>query len=143
MRFDPRKPGIPVSVVAIGMCLLMIGNAAKAQGVTPAYLDRLAVTHQACLDSGARMLDCAIEYYATMDSLLNVVYRKLRAGLTTEQKEALRKEQLAWIRRRDALGAQAQRENARHGLIGADASMVVYDRQAVFIDKRIRELLKR
>lgn len=116
---------------------------AGAQQVTTSYLDRLAKEHQACLDSGLRMMDCATDYYATMDSLLNVVYRQLRAGLNPAHKDALKKEQLAWLRRRDALGAQVLRENKRDGIYGSDGYMIVYDRQADFIGARIRELLKR
>lgn len=129
--------------MSISILFVVICHAAQAQQLTARDLDRIAHEHQACLDSGARMLDCAMEYYATMDSLLNLVYRTRRAGLSPAQKDALRKEQLAWLRRRDAIGAQAKRENARDGILGADATMIVYERQAALIDKRIRELLSR
>lgn len=89
------------------------------------------------------MPDCATEYYATMDRLLNQVYGTLRSGASSAAKEALRKEQLAWLRRRDALGVQLRHDVPRDGIIGADVTMIVYSRQGDFVKNRILELLKR
>lgn len=131
-----------LTVIAMALCCQWPA-VTRAQSVTPASLERIASRHQACLDSGVRMLDCATGYYATMDSLLNVVYVRLRRGLTADRKDALRKEQLDWLRRRDALGETVKRENQRDGITGSDGWMIVYDRQAELIRDRILELLKR
>lgn len=47
--------------------------------------------NQKCLDKGGDGLACSLDYYKKMDALLNEVYNKLRANLSSDEKAKLKK----------------------------------------------------
>ncbi|WP_278251848.1 lysozyme inhibitor LprI family protein [Sabulibacter ruber] len=92
------------------------------------------------------MLGCSQLYYSQMDSLLNVVYNKLRRPLDPSGKAALKNEQLKWLGKRDAYFKKVDKEYAAensNGFAGNDSRMIAIDDKAQFVRKRVEELIKK
>ncbi|WP_310558579.1 hypothetical protein [Flavobacterium sp.] len=62
--------------------LLFIGIQMQAQNCIPT-IDALEKKNQECLDKGVNMLNCSQNYYIQMDSLLNVVYKRIKGELNS------------------------------------------------------------
>lgn len=115
---------------------------------TTATIDSLENESQACLDKGEFMLGCSIHFYNQMDSMLNIVYNKLRSGLDSSQKELLKKEQKEWLKKRDKYFRQTEdklkkaiKENG--GIAAQDDEMFRYEDNARFVKERILELINK
>ena len=81
-----------------------------------------------------------------MDSLLNVQYKKLRSKCDSIQKENLKEEQLQWLSKRDKQfrknRKQIHAEAKQKGYDGGEIeTMILTDKNAMFIKKRVLELL--
>lgn len=129
---------------AVAILLSLLSASAGAQSIPD--IDRVAAIHQECLDEGKDMKGCARSYYLQMDSMLNVVYKKLRASLNTSQQAALKQEQLQWLKARDRYLKKQRQEydtQVKKGEWGSDMFMVVYDNAAMFVEKRVRTLIMR
>ncbi len=103
-------------------------------------------SYQKCLDEGSNMYGCAHTYFLQTDSLLNVVYKKIRLELSKEEKEKLRTEQLAWLKKRDAYFEKEYsklKKNNDLEVNSRDFQMIYYDKQGTFVLNRVKELLKR
>lgn len=132
-------------------CLLLFAPAGMyAQpGGANEYRDvvaRLDARYHACLDAGVNMAACAREFYFGMDSMLNVVYRALRSTLDTNDKTALKKEQIGWLKKRDAYFSGQERifrENMETGEWGPDMIMITYGNEADFVKERVLMLIER
>lgn len=100
----------------------------------------LTERHQKCLDSGIDMLNCSKNFYLQMDSILNVVYNKLRRNLNPKEKEVLKKEQLSWLKDRDIFFKKQNIEFEKKfngGEWGSDMYMITYQNDAEFVKKRV------
>jgi uncharacterized protein YecT (DUF1311 family) len=117
----------------------------KAQAQTQTQLNFLNNKYQACLDKGTNMLRCSNLYYKQMDSLLNVVYNRLRIPMNPSEKTLLKNEQLKWLKTREAYFKKVDKENGIGGkeYVGTDFQMIAIDEKAQFVRKRIEELMKR
>ena len=81
-----------------------------------------------------------------MDSMLNAVYIKLKATLGARQKEALKNQQLAWIKKRDIYFKKQDKvfqKNYKKEEWGTDMEMITYDDKANFIKERVTILIRR
>lgn len=99
------------------------------------------IAHQKCLDQGGYMLGCSRDFYALSDSLLNVVYNKVRNQLTPEAKEKLKTEQLAWLKKRDAYFKkefQNLKDERQVDEDSQDFKMIMYDIKANFVMERVK-----
>lgn len=105
-------------------------------------IDSLTTVEQSCLDSGGRMIDCSYRFYLQMDSILNTVYKCIRTNLNTGQAETLKKEQRLWLKKRTAYLRESNEEIKSDGIQGSDARMIIYDKDAKFIQDRIFALIK-
>jgi uncharacterized protein YecT (DUF1311 family) len=90
-------------IISIFTCLTGFSQTAKT-------IDSLESQHQSCLDKGEFMLGCTERFYFQMDSLLNVLYKKLRSKCDSIQKENLKDEQLQWISKRDKQFRENQKQ---------------------------------
>ena len=111
---------------------------------TAASIKEIKDNYQTCLNQADFMLGCSYDYYNKADSLLNVVYNKVRIRLKPDQREQFRKEQLKWLKKRDARFKKIRKRNlGEGGLVRDDQKMMVADEQAEFIFQRVEELMKR
>ena len=119
---------------------------------TEKTIDSLETQYQNCLDKGEYMFGCTKKFYSQIDSMLNVVYFKLRSTLDTTQKAKLKIEQKAWLIKRDTYFKKTLKEfktknpdNSPYGsAFGAqDDAMFMYDDNAKFVKDRILTLIKR
>jgi uncharacterized protein YecT (DUF1311 family) len=118
-----------------------IGNAQTIQTI-----ELMSKKHQACLDSGVQMLKCSRSYYFQMDSTLNVVYNKLKIKLNTKERDSLKRDEIAWIKKKDIyFKKQNEIYNSKFekGEWGSDMYMITYDNDAEFIKARIIVLLNK
>ena len=114
-------------------------------------IDRLQDQYQGCLDNGKNMSGCSIMFYRQMDSMLNVVYNKLRLSLNPEQQTSLAKEQTNWLAKRDSyfkrtLGKlkKVNRLRAAKGMPvnSKDDMMLMYEANGEFVKLRGVALIK-
>jgi uncharacterized protein YecT (DUF1311 family) len=103
-------------------------------------VDSLEDAEQACLDKGVGMPDCAFRFYDQMDSLLNVVYRKLYAGYSPAQQSSLKSQQRLWLKKRDEYFRKVAKE--KEELQGGDAAMIKADKRAQFVKNRVIVLIR-
>lgn len=112
---------------------------------TAKTINKIKKDYQNCLDKGDNMKKCSYGYLHKSDSLLNVVYNKVKLKLNSTQKAKLKKEQLAWLKKRDAYFDKVIKStlNGEEGLIGDDLRMVIADKEADFVFDRVEELIRR
>jgi uncharacterized protein YecT (DUF1311 family) len=128
-------------IISIFTCLTGFSQTAKT-------IDSLESQHQSCLDKGEFMLGCTERFYFQMDSLLNVLYKKLRSKCDSIQKENLKDEQLQWLSKRDKQfrenQKQVHKEAKEKGYDGGEIeTMILIDKNAMFVKERVIELLNR
>jgi uncharacterized protein YecT (DUF1311 family) len=114
----------------------------QCSGQTVKTMDSLEESYQICLDKGANMLACSQVYYQQMDTMLNLVNKRLYKNLSASQRSALKSQQLKWLSRRDQYFKNIPLEPEEKILEKEDREMVVTDRRAGFVKERVIELLK-
>ena len=136
-------------IIALTITLLVC---ITGQAQTTKTIDSLENETKRCYDKGGYMLGCAKKFYYQMDSMLNVVYFKLRSGFDSTQKVSLKKEQLKWLATRDAFFKSTfkkfKKNNPAISPYGSawgaqDDAMFMYDDNAKYIKKRVLILLQR
>ncbi|QBZ96960.1 hypothetical protein GS03_00445 [Flavobacterium sangjuense] len=115
------------------------------QSQTIKTLNKIKTDHQSCLDKGDYMLGCSLDYYKKTDSLLNVVYNKIRLKLNTTEKRKFKNEQLGWLKKKDSYFRKVEKntKNEVGDIIGSDLRMIITDKEADFVFDRVEELIKR
>ena len=113
---------------------------------TKSTVDSLSKGYQICLDSSMDMKDCSLKCYWKVDSMLNIVYNKLRKQLTSTEQTGLKTEQKNWLRARDKYFAIQDRifySRMKSGEWGIDMRMIPIDHKAKFVEKRVYVLLSK
>lgn len=98
------------------------------------------------MDAGIDMLGCVQHFYIQMDSMLNVVYNNSKAILNLSEKEAFKKEQLAWLKKRDVYFKKKDKifqDNIKKGNGGQDMRMINIDNKANYVKARVLVLIKK
>jgi uncharacterized protein YecT (DUF1311 family) len=130
---------------ATPVLLIFILSYASLHAQTTAQLDTLQARYQTCLDRGEFMLGCSSHYYEQMDSMLNIVYKKIMNDLDASKKQQLRTEQRKWLAERDKkfkqIGKEEKAKNPGDEYQGQDSEMFVVDKKATIVNDRIRELI--
>lgn len=101
---------------------------------------------QICLDSGWHMPSCEYEYFVQLDSILNIVYYKLQSRLNSTDKQALKKEQLKWLKRREILYSKSYKEyldSLHSGNWGPEMRVIAIGDKTDFTEQRVLELIER
>ncbi|MBN9297398.1 MAG: DUF1311 domain-containing protein [Filimonas sp.] len=122
------------------ICTLTIVNAQ----ITTHTLDSINNSYQACLDKGQQMIKCTSNYYAVMDSLLNIVYNAVRRKMDSTGRNALKADQLKWLKQRDIFFAKKDaqfEQKTKSGEWGRDDRLIIYDEKAIFVEKRVEYLM--
>ncbi|HMG83962.1 MAG TPA: lysozyme inhibitor LprI family protein [Ferruginibacter sp.] len=119
---------------------ILIGYASYAQ--TAATVNDLDSSYRTCLDNGTDMYGCAVTNYAQMDSLLNVVYKKLHTKYSSSAYSQLKTEQKNWLKTRKAYFKKIDAGNAE-GLVGQGRMMFIEDEKSTFVRARVLDLIKR
>lgn len=98
------------------------------------------------------MFGCAKKFYFQMDSMLNVIYFKLRSTLDTSKQTGLKKEQKLWLAKRDTYFkktfSEFKKKNPNNSPYGSawgaqDDAMFMYNDNAEFIKSRVLILLRK
>ena len=101
--------------------------------------------HQACLDKGEAMMQCSYQYSQKMDSMLNVVYKELLGGYSSEQKAKLRAEEREWINFRDKelkkIYSTVSSTGDKDGFLPQDEKMIAYGEEAKLTRDRVLVLI--
>ncbi|MVT07097.1 lysozyme inhibitor LprI family protein [Chitinophaga tropicalis] len=127
--------------LSLPLCLCL--NIVFAQ-TTKTTVDSLEKRYQQCLSEGKSSYNCALQYYAAMDSLLDAVYRQLYGKLDNNRRELLQVSQAQWVQKKDAyfrdidLRVEKKRPLTLSGL---DDDMIVTDNKAAYLRTRVIELL--
>ena len=120
------------------------------QSQTATTIEAMESKYQSCLDKGKDMLACSKAYYRQMDSMLNVVYNKLRSTLDSSQKAQLKREQLQWLAKRDNYFQKTKIDfKKNHQGVDADGedfgaqdeAMIMFDKNAAFVQERVLVLI--
>jgi uncharacterized protein YecT (DUF1311 family) len=123
-----------------GMLTLASMTKAQAQSAYESALEKIDAKHQDCLDLGENMIACSGDYYAAMDSMLNVVYKDALKGLNTEEKTTLRTEQREWLAKRNIKFKEIEAEVKETGN-GSITRMENLEDKAGYIRERVDELI--
>lgn len=103
-------------------------------------LEKLSISNQKRLDTGRFMLDTERSYYIQMDSMLNVVYNHIRKSMNENEKSALKKIQLQWLKDRDVRFKEINQNDYGMGG-GQDEAMVKYQKKSVYVIERVNYLI--
>ncbi|WP_158980932.1 MULTISPECIES: lysozyme inhibitor LprI family protein [unclassified Flavobacterium] len=126
--------------------IILITLSFNCNSQTLKTIEKIELTHQNCLDKGEYMKGCSVEYYNQADSLLNVVYKKLKLKLSAEEQSKLKKEQLEWLKKRDKYFQKVYSEEKKSGDFNEgsnDFDMIIIDQKAEFVFERVKVLIKR
>ena len=88
----------------------------------------------------SEMLKTSIDYSKFLDNQLNTYYNQLRKKLTKDQKNSLKKSQLAWIKYRDNEFEFLETTFTRESF-GSFAVIGIQNKKANIIKNRITELI--
>ena len=134
------------ALLLILLCITIIHSCA-AQVVPKDIKAQMTVLDnicQTCLDAGSiPFSECEKNRQRKLDTMLNTVYRELRITLDQETIEKLKKDERAWLKKRNANIEQEQSKIGRSDAgIDADEAMAIAS-DSYFIEQRILELLKK
>ena len=118
--------------------IILITLSFNCNSQTIKTIEKIEIAHQNCLDKGGYMKGCSVEYYNQADSLLNVVYKKLKLKLNAEEQSKLKKEQLEWLKKRDKYFQKVYSEEKNFG-----NWRVIIDQKAKFVFERVKILIKK
>jgi uncharacterized protein YecT (DUF1311 family) len=133
---------LKIKLLFIIFCFISLTSFAQ----TLKTIDSVQTQYQLCLDKGEYMLGCSKIFYYQMDSLLNLIYKKLRLTCDSIQKENLKDEQLEWLTKRDKQFIKNQKETnkeaKKEGYVGGqDERMILIHTNASFVKQRVIELI--
>lgn len=121
---------------------LVVAFDTKADAQIKKTIDSLRAVEQSCLDKGIHMENCSCDYRQQMDSILNAVYNNIRSNLNSIQKEKLKDEEIAWLKKRSVDHKKSYQESGSAGIQGDDAEMMACDKDAGTIEDRIYSVIK-
>lgn len=123
---------------------LMVGVKTYAQ-TRRSVVDSLESTYQLCLAQSRYTYGCALEYYHQMDSMLDIVYRRLYTSLDTSRRSNLKVEQGLWVEKKESyfklLDARVEKFRGKT-LAGLDDQAITTDQKAAYIKERVTALIK-
>lgn len=125
-----------------GLCFfLFVGFSLSAQSYQD--LERLARKEQSHLDTGYDMLGTVGDYSNSLDSIMNITYKKRLKVLSPTEKQKLIKEQREWLKKADEL---IEIEKRKMGFendmqMGTTDRMIMVGIYADYIKDRIMELI--
>jgi uncharacterized protein YecT (DUF1311 family) len=124
---------------------ILISASSICNAQTLKTIEQFENKHQNCLDIGINMKNCSIKYYNQSDSLLNAVYKKLKANLNGTAQTKLKNEQFSWLKRRDLYFKKAYLEaKSEIPFPGSDDFEMIYtDKKSDFVMNRVKELITR
>ncbi|MCI9845618.1 lysozyme inhibitor LprI family protein [Flavobacterium pectinovorum] len=130
-------------MISKSILLIIITLSFNSNSQTIKTINKIESSYQNCLDKGDNMKGCSVEYYLQSDSLLNVVYKKLKLKLNSEEKSKLKKEQLEWLKKRDKYFQKVYSETKKSDFIEGsdDFDMIVLDKKAEFVFERVKEFI--
>ena len=126
--------------------IFIILFASKSYSQNLKTIESMEKSYQLCLDEGIDMHGCASHYYKQSDSILNVVYKKLRLKLNAAEKNKLKTEQLTWLKKRDKYFENEYSKLKKENLFeegSRDFEMIYYDKKSEFVMERVKELINR
>jgi uncharacterized protein YecT (DUF1311 family) len=128
-------------ILILATTMLLFG-AVNAQSLKT--VEQIKAANQKCLDKGENMYECALEYYFQADSLLNVVYKKLRQTLNAEEQLKLKTVQLQWLKKRDKYFQKVITETKKECDEGSYIFRTSVEQQeADYVIKRVIELINK
>lgn len=126
--------------------LLVILFSFQSNAQTMEIVSKLKSSYQHCLDGGNGMKNCSLDYYEKSDSLLNVMYNNLKLKLSSKEQSKLKKEQVEWVKKRNAYFEKLYSDTKKEGNFSegsSDFDMVVFDEKGNYVLARVKELIKR
>ncbi|MBW8686070.1 lysozyme inhibitor LprI family protein [Chitinophaga rhizophila] len=109
-------------------------------------IEAIERNYQDCLSEGSDHYNCAVQYYAQMDSLLNTVYHQLYENLDTIRRHSLELSQQQWKEKREnyfkEIDVRVEKKRPMT-LAGLDDDMIVTDNKAAFLRRRVMELISK
>lgn len=109
-------------------------------------VEQIEATHKECVRIKSDSVPCARNYYFQTDSLLRLVYDKVKQELDPSEKTEFMKDQTSWVGKKDAFFKKQDINfafNIREGTWKKDMIRVPYEEKADFLMKRLKVLLKR
>ena len=123
-------------IVFIGLSFLII--LVKPSNAQIDAVVKLDEVYEDCL-AGKDMYACAVTYYDSMDSLLNVVYKKLRSKLDDDEKAKLKTDEIKWIKEKEKKFKEINDNIDPEG--GRDELLFAKDKKTKFIRDRVIYLI--
>jgi uncharacterized protein YecT (DUF1311 family) len=103
-------------------------------------------TYKDCLKAKVDTSNCGKTFLHQMDSMLNVVYEKVRIQLSTPDVIVYMKEQQNWVKKKDTFFKKQDENfvyNLQEGIWLSSMIWLVYENKADFIKKRVVSLAKK
>lgn len=129
--------GFALSALCIGFAFN-----SKAQSGYETALERIDAQHQDCMDNAENTTTCSRQYFASVDSLVDVVYKDVLKQAETKEKTVLRTEQREWLTNKSIKFREieaAAKEEGKDSEGKADA----IENKAGHIRERLDELIGR
>jgi len=101
-----------------------------------------------CLNKGENLPACVDTFYLEIDSMLNIVYKQLMQVLTPDERLALKKEELLWLKKRTVFFKAKDKEyetmmhSTKHQPY-RDIALATLVKKGDFEEDRLIELLNR
>ena len=131
-----------IVILTIAMISLMpIGLQAQTRMQIRKELATIDSIDKMFLDSGIDNMANEDWYNSKMDQLLNKTYRVVMEASTPEQKQTLKIEQRAWLKKRDRNTKEVRRAITRENGEGTITEQVTFQGEADFVRKRVLYLI--
>ena len=129
------------TLILVTLPLLYLSICSQAQNKV---LDSLEKSYQLCLDKGAHKYQCALQYYAQLNLLLDSTYRQICNSMDSSGVRHLRLDQQAWLEKKDGFFKKMDErveKLSKKTMDGLDDEMISTDNKAAYIKERLLELL--
>ncbi len=117
---------------------------AGAQSVKESFKE-LEQQHKECEKLRADSVNCHKVYLQQLDSMMLIVFEKVKVDLSPEQKAKVIKEQLSWSAQKNSFFKKQDENfvyNIQEGIWTKDMIKVTYASKSDFVRKRLLSLLK-
>ena len=102
--------------------------------------------HKVCLQIKPDSIACSRNYFFQTDSMLDIIFNKVKTEIPSDEQMQLMKEQLSWAGKKNAYFSKQDINfayNIKEGTWKKEMIRFVYENKGDFILKRIKILLKK
>ena len=127
------------------LSLFLFAHSVYAQTQLAASVDEMETAYKECIHTKSDSVACYRKFHQQMDSIVGVIFEKVKANASADEKSALIQSQISWAKKKGEYFKKLYETfvyNLQEGTWKKDMIRITYQQKAEFTLKRIKALLK-